>query len=348
MKHGGDVISYEKHYEGEIVDYSSNINPLGMPKDLTEELKKYYSTIVSYPDIKYRKLKESIARYLGCNNENVIVGNGAVEIIDNFAQLFNKVIVFLPAFSEYEMRGKVHGKEVVKLKLTEDFKIPIEELKSTIKKGDLVFIGNPNNPTGLRLLEKELLDIYKVVREKQGFLFLDEAFFEFCPDDYDSIEMFREYNFERVAIIRAATKFFALPGLRLGYGCTSLDIVEKYNEIKLPWSINAMADSAGRYIFNCKDYIEKSRNYIEKERKFLLNGLSKIKEFKVFPTETNYILIKLLKWDEEFVFKHMLKRGFLIRKCSSFEGLDNRYIRVAIKDRKNNVRLLKAFKELER
>lgn len=109
-----------------------------------------------------------------------------------------------------------------------------------------------------------------------------------------------------------------------------------------------MADGAGRYIFDCKDYIEKSKDYIEKERKFLFNGFSKIKGFKVFPTDTNYILIKLLKWDEEFIFKHMLKRGFLIRKCSSFEGLDNTYIRVAIRDRRNNERLLGAFKELEK
>ena len=348
MEHGGDVFSYEKYYKGQIVDYSSNINPLGMPEGLMKELEEYYSAIVSYPDIEYRKLKKSISKYLGCSRKNIVVGNGAVEIIDNFAQLFNRIIVFLPSFSEYEMRGEVHGKEVVKINLTKDFKIPIEKLKLTIRKGDLIFIGNPNNPTGLRLLEKELLDIYKVAREGQGFLFLDEAFFEFCPKDYDSIEIFKKYDYESVAIIRAATKFFALPGLRLGYGCTSLDIVEEYNEIKLPWSINAMADGAGRYIFNCKDYIKKSKDYIDSERKFLLNSLLEIEEFKVFPTDTNYILIKLLKWDEEFVFQHMLERGFLIRKCSSFEGLDGSYIRIAIKNRENNEKLLKAFKELER
>lgn len=347
MEHGGDILSYKKYYKGEIIDYSSNINPLGMPKGLIEEFKKYYSTIVSYPDIQYRKLKDSIANYLGCKKENVIVGNGAVEIIDNFTQLFNRIIVFLPAFSEYEIRGKVHGKEIVKLSLTKDFKIPIKKLEKIIGKGDLIFVGNPNNPTGNRISENELLAIYNLVKKRQGFLFLDEAFFEFCPEDYDSVEIFKKYNFKRVAIIRAATKFFALPGLRLGYGCTSLNLAEKYNERKLPWSINAMADVAGRYIFNCKEYIEVSKNYIEKERKYLISNLSEIEGIKVFPTDTNYILIKLLRWDEEFIFKHMLKKGFLIRKCSSFEGLGKNYIRIAIKDRKNNKMLLEAFKELE-
>ncbi len=348
MKHGGDVLSYKKYYEGEIVDYSSNINPLGVPKGLVEELKKCCSTIVSYPDIKYRKLRESISKYLKCKDENVIVGNGAVEIIDNFVQLFNRVIVFLPAFSEYELRAIVHKKDVVKIKFKENFKVDIEKLKNITQKGDLIVLGNPNNPTGLRLKKKELLAIYKLVRERQAFLLLDEAFFEFCPEDYDSINIFKEYNFERVAIIRAATKFFALPGLRLGYGCTSLKWVNKYNEIALPWSVNAMADCAGRYIFDCKDYIEESKRYINEERKFLIEELLSINGFKVFPTDANFILIKLLKWNEELILKHMLKRGFLIRKCSSFEGLDDTFVRIAIKDRKNNERLVKAFRELER
>ena len=179
-------------------------------------------------------------------------------------------------------------------------------------------------------------------------MLLDEAFYEFCPEDYDSIEIFKPYSFANVGIIRAATKFFGLPGIRLGYGCISEKLIKEYEKIELPWSVNALANTAGEYIFKCKDYIEESKTYIEKERQFLLKELSKIQGMNIFNTHTNYILIKLLKWNEEYIFNFFLKRGLVIRKCSSFNGLDDSYIRVAIKNRKNNERLIKTFIELER
>ena len=346
MEHGGDLITYQKYYNGDLIDFSSNINPLGPPKGLYEELIKNLDTLVSYPDIKYRHLKSSIAEYLKCPVENVVVGNGAVDIINNFILMFPRIIVFLPSFLEYEQRAVVYNKEIIRLNYKENFILDLKAIKNIIKSGDLLILGNPNNPTGLRIDKETLIELYKIIKEKDGYLLLDEAFYEFCPEDYDSIEIFKEYSFANVGIIRAATKFFALPGIRLGYGCICEKLVEKYKEIKLPWSINALADIAGRYIFECKDYIEESRAYIEKEREFLLKKLSKIDGIKAFNTHTNYILIKLLKWNEEYIFNFFLKRGLLIRKCSSFNGLDDSYIRVAIKNRKNNEKLIETFIEL--
>lgn len=184
------------------------------------------------------------------------------------------------------------------------------------------------------------------MKSKEGYLVLDEAFFEFAPRDYDSIEIFKKYKYENLGIIRAATKFFALPGLRLGYGCSSKALKEKIEKNQMPWSVNCFADIAGQYIFNQEDYIEKSKEYIEKERNYLLTELRKIKGIKPYPSHTNYILIKLLNWDEEYVFNFFLKRGLVVRKCSSFKVLGNSYIRVAVKDRGNNKKLIKSFKEL--
>ncbi len=347
MEHGGDLITYGKYYEGELIDFSSNINPLGVPKGLDEELIKGFNTLVRYPDIKYRHLKVDIAKYLKCSVENVILGNGAVDIINNFILMFPRIIVFLPSFSEYEKRALVYDKEVIKLNYKEDFTLDLDALGKVMMPYDLLIIGNPNNPTGLRIEEDILIKLYEMVKCKHGFLLLDEAFYEFCPEDYDSIQMFEKDNFKNIGIIRAATKFFALPGIRLGYCCTSEDIRKKHEEVELPWSVNALADIAGRYIFKCKDYIEDSKNYIEEERKYLLKELSKVESIRAYNTHANYILIKLLKWNEEYIFNFFLKRGLVIRKCSSFNGLDNKYIRVAIKDRKNNIRLVETFKELE-
>src|SRR5690606_3869908 len=139
--------------------------------------------------------------------------------------------------------------------------------------------------------------------------------------------------------IRAATKFFALPGIRLGYACAAENMVLDIESIQLPWSINSLADIAGQYIFANKEYIDKSKIYIEKERQYVLKELSKLSWLKVYPTQTNYQLIKLYKLEEEYVFKYFLTRGVVIRKCSSFIGLDKQYIRVAIKDRKSNMKL---------
>lgn len=346
MDHGGDLISYESFYDGELVDFSSNINPLGPPKGLDKYLVENFNSLKAYPDIQYRKLKQSISEYLNCGVENIIVGNGAVEIINNATIIANRVIITSPSFSEYEKRAIVHKKTVVRIPYKEDFTVDLNAIKRQIKKRDLLILGNPNNPTGLRIEKKDLLEIYSIIIKANAYLLLDEAFFEFSPKDYDSIEIFKSNNYDNLVIIRAATKFFALPGIRLGYGCTSTKIVEKLRDVELPWSINSLADAAGQYILLDKEYIKKSKRYIEEQQSYLQNQLGKINGIIPYKTHTNYILIKLAYWDQEYVFDFFLTKGIVIRKCSSFEGLSNEYIRVAIKDKENNDRLIKAFQEL--
>lgn len=346
MEHGGDLLTYESCYNGQLIDFSSNINPLGRPEGLEEVLINSFKSLASYPDIKYRKLRTSISKYLNCSEENVLVGNGAVEIINNFIIPAKRVVLMTPAFSEYEKRAIAHGKEVIKTSYKEDFSIDLEQLENVLKEEDLLILGNPNNPTGLRIEEDILLDIYKLVINKNAYLLLDEAFYEFCPEDYDSIEIFKKFQYENIGIIRAATKFFALPGIRLGYGCASKKRVLDLSNIELPWSVNALADIAGQYIFNDDSYIKTSREYIEKERNYLLSELSKIEAITPYITHTNYILIKLHKWDEDYVFNFFLEDGLVIRKCSSFIELGKNHIRVAIKDRKNNQRLINSFKKI--
>lgn len=346
MKHGGDLLTYANEYKGQLVDFSSNINPLGIPEGLTEELIDSFKDMEAYPDIKYRKLKDSIAKYLKCNSNNILVGNGAVEIINNFIIPGKRIISMAPAFSEYEERAVAHGKKVEIIKYNEDYSIDIKAIEEVIGKDDLLILGNPNNPTGLRIPEKDLMSVYELLIRKNAFLLLDEAFYEFCPRDYDSIEIFKKYNYENVGIIRAATKFFALPGIRLGYGCTSPEKVIEIEKVQLPWSVNSLADSAGQFIFTQDDYIKKSKEYIEEQRNFILDELSSLEGITIYNTHTNYILIKLLDWSEDFAFKHFLKHGIVVRKCGTFKELEGEHIRIAIKDRENNKRIIEAFKRL--
>lgn len=343
MKHGGDILTYKDLYEGEIIDFSSNINPLGPPKGLKEVINNGFEKLIAYPDIQYRELKAEIAEYLGCNNYEVIVGNGAVEIINNVISMFKRVVVFTPCFSEYIKRAEILKKDIVKLPLDKEFNINVNTLIKDLKGGDLVVLGNPNNPTGKRIDIKTLKHIHKVCLFKGAFLLLDEAFFEFCPEDYDSISIFK--NSKNVCIIRAATKFFGLPGIRLGYAFSNEDIVNKFENITPPWSVNAYADIAGRYIFRQHEYIKDSKEYIKRQREFMLSKLREIEDIEVYDTHTNFILIKLLKKTENEVFNSMISKGILIRKASSFEGLNNRYIRVAVKSEKQNEKLIQFLKE---
>ncbi|KPU45401.1 threonine-phosphate decarboxylase [Oxobacter pfennigii] len=327
----------------DIIDFSSNINPLGPPAGLKEVLIKSYDELISYPDIKYRELRENISAYLGCHSDEVMTGNGALEIINNVSLLFKRVVVFTPCFIEYIKRPEILGREVVRLRLDNDFKIDLGELNKALKEGDLLILGNPNNPTAKRIPEDMLYKIQSITKERNAFLLLDEAFYEFCPFDYDSIKLF--HNAQNVCIIRAATKFFALPGIRLGYAYAKGDFVKRYNEIESPWSVNSFANAAARNIFKDVRYIENTREYIKKEREFLLTELSGIDYLKVFDSQVNFILIKLLKYDEDILFDKFLKNGILIRKASSFEGLDKSYIRIAVKDHDSNKRIVNCFKE---
>jgi len=347
MKHGGDILTYFGNERNDIIDFSSNINPIGYPKGLETQLIKSFEGLRSYPDIKYRELKNNLSEYLGCNDSNVIAGNGAVEIIDSFIMSFEKVVVAIPSFSEYVERASVHNKEILKIGLGMDFIIK-PEMFEIVEKGDLVILGNPNNPTGRRIPKATLLEIYGIISKKNAFLLLDEAFYEFCPIDYDSIQLFQAYNYKDVGIIRAATKFFGLPGIRLGYCCTDDITAKMISDTQMPWSINSFAAAASEIIFKDKEFIESSKEYIEIERSYLLNALAQFKILQASATEANFILIRLFGVSEEKIFDFLLERGILVRKCSSFEGLVGDNIRVAIKSRSDNEKLIIALLDFEK
>ena len=346
MKHGGDLLSYQGLFEGKIIDFSSNINPLGYPVALKSVIINSFDEIAIYPDIYYRNLKMEISNYIGCEENQVIVGNGAVEIINNFSMMFKRVVVVTPCFLEYIERPKIHGKEVICLPMKKDFIIDVDLIRETLLAGDLLLLGNPNNPTGKRIQWSLLFEIHKLVSEKDGFLLLDEAFFEFCKWDYDSINNFSDSK--NICVLRAATKFFSVPGMRLGYGFTSRSMVEKYSTISLPWSVNAFADMASRVIFKDKDFIKQSKEYILVQRELLMEALKKIDGIMPYDTDCNFLLIKMLKGNEDEIFEFLLEKGILIRKASNFEGLDKSFIRIAIKSFEENTYIINCLREYQK
>lgn len=339
--HGGDIYSYEK----DLLDYSSNINPLGFPEMLKEKIIDRFDEVLRYPDLEYRKLKKNLSKYLGVEKENIQVGNGAVEIIDQVISHFKRIILVEPSFSEYRLRAEVHRLDIVSVNLDENLEIDFEKLKSEILEGDLLLLANPNNPTGKTINREDLLDLYLYIVEKNAYLLLDEAFFEFANLDYNTIDLFRPLGFSNVGIIRAATKFFALPGIRLGYGVFDCDMLDLLKRRELPWSVNTFAVIASDYIFD-KDFIFKSRGYLFEERKRFLFELEKIKGIYPYNTNSNYILLKVDNIAEDYLFRSLLEKNILVRRCSNYKNLKGCHIRIAIKTKEDNNNFLKILREI--
>lgn len=359
--HGGNIykIFREKNID-KILDYSSNINPYGLPENLKKEIFEKLFVLERYPDPDYIELREKIAEKNNLNIENIIVGNGATEIIFLFMKILSpkKVLIVSPTFGEYERAIKAStladdSLEInyFELKEAENFVLNIKNLETELENNyDLLILCNPNNPTGQFLKLKKLEEILKICEQKNTKLFVDEAFVEFVEDwENESIINSKE-NKENLFIIRAFTKFFAIPGLRLGYGiCFNNNLLKKMLEKKEPWSVNNIADLAGKTVLDDENYIQKTKEWIKDQKKYMYENLNKIEGLRAYKTEVNFILLKiednLLEkgLDVKNLRKKMLEKGILIRDASNFIYLDKHYFRLAIKDKLNNEKVIETL-----
>ena len=378
--HGGNIykIFREKNIK-EILDYSSNINPYGIPESLKKKITENLEVLERYPDPDYVELREKLANLNKVNLSDIILGNGATEIIFLFMKVINpkKILIVSPTFGEYERAVKateiprdivslscsgdnknIENKEIeieyFELKESDDFKLNIGNLKNELeKKYDLLIICNPNNPTGKFLKLAQTEEILKECNKYDTKLFIDEAFIEFLADGMKESIINTEENKKNLFVTRAFTKFFAIPGLRLGYGMYfDKELEQKISEKKEPWSVNNIAEMAGLTVLDDTEYIEKTLKWITKEKIYMYEKLNEISGIKVYETEVNFITGKI---DEKLfseglnvkiLRENMLEQGILIRDASNFKFLDERFFRLAIKDRASNDRVIKAMKEI--
>ena len=364
--HGGNIykIFREKNID-KILDYSSNINPYGLPENLKKEIFEKLFVLERYPDPDYIGLREKIAEKNNLNIENIIVGNGATEIIFLFMKILSpkKVLIVSPTFGEYERAIKAStlandNLEInyFELKEAENFVLNIKNLETELENNyDLLILCNPNNPTGQFLKLKKLEEILKICEQKNTKLFVDEAFVEFVEDwENESIINSKE-NKENLFVIRAFTKFFAIPGLRLGYGiCFNKNLLKKMLEKKEPWSVNNIADLAGQTVLDDENYIQKTKEWVKDQKKYMYENLNKIEGLRAYKTEVNFILLKiednLLEkgLDVKNLRKKMLEKGILIRDASNFIYLDKHYFRLAIKDKLNNKKVIESLSSISK
>ncbi|MFL8712296.1 pyridoxal phosphate-dependent aminotransferase [Clostridioides sp. GD02377] len=350
LGHGANVDEMAELYgkdPKEIIDFSSNINPNVLP-NLEKYILKGLKECRNYPDINYTNLRENISKYIDINPNFIIPGNGATEVIYLLMKSLKKRLAIInPTFSEYRRSAKLNNLDIIDLELDSEnnFKFDIDIIKNNIEKFDSLFICNPNNPSGN---VQDLKELVYLLGQYNKMLIVDETFMEFVEDENEySLVKYIESN-KNIFIIKAVTKFFGMPGLRLGYGITSnTNIMDKIYEYKEPWTINSFADILSDFIFEDKEYIRKSKEYYIKERKYILQELRNVKNIKVYDTDANFILIKIYKKTSRELKKDLFKQGnLLVRDASNFVGLDDSFIRVAIKSHEDNKILIENIKGL--
>ena len=357
--HGSDLEKIEKVFgikKENIVSYSANVNPLGISHKLREVLSQHLDAITRYPDREYTKLRQCIANYTGAQMENIIMGNGSTELISLFIQTNHpkKAMILGPTYSEYERDINLGGGTCIYFPLKEEnnFQMDVNALCHQLDDNlDLLVLCNPNNPTSSAITRKEMRRILDACMEHGIFVMVDETYVEFAPDEKNVTSVSLTNYYSNLIILRGTSKFFASPGLRLGYAITgNRDVAKEINTRKDPWTINSLAEIAGQIMFQDQDYIRETKELITSERARLYQELSSWDTVRVYDPQANFILMKILKEgvDAEILFEHCIRKGMMIRNCSTFPFLDSQFIRFCIMSLEDNDRLIDAFRELLR
>ena len=349
--HGGNVKQICDKYglnPDEIIDFSASINPLGCPPVVQKAVTKQFNDIRHYPDSQCSDLRRAIAEKTPCNESNIIIGNGSNELFYLIPRALKpkKGLLLQPTFAEFSDAFCNSNIDVIEI-INDDKDFPvintnISRLKSV--EDCMVFLCNPNNPTGQLTRREDIIDL--VNDDPNRVVVIDEAFMDFVEDSEKYSVIKDAPLMDNLIVVRSLTKFYGFPGLRLGYLISNESIINKLMRYKEPWTVNTIAQVAGLAAINDKEFTAKTRKYVSVEKTFLYDGLTTIKGIHPFQPTVNFILVRIedSKKTSSAIQDVLMKNNILIRNCSNFKGLDETYFRVAVKTRKENQKLLDALK----
>lgn len=350
--HGGNIEELTRKYnldKEKLIDFSANINPLGLNENVKKTIIETIEEINIYPDITYYNLKKSISNYEKIKSDYLTLGNGAAEVIFNLVRAINpkKALLLAPTFGEYEEALLSINSKIEYYMLNEgnNWDIDIDILDKINKEIDMIFICNPNNPTGKLTHRKLILKVLEKAKDYNCIVAIDESFLDFVKENenYTLINYIEDYK--NLFIIKSLTKFFAMPGLRIGYGITGdKTLIKKINSISVPWNINVLAEKSAIKALEEKDYINNTINYIENEKDRFYYELCKFNDLKIFKPSVNYIMFKVNKKID--LKEEMMKENIIIRSCSNYIGLDDKYYRVAVRKREENEKFIDILKKI--
>jgi len=359
VSHGGDVWGFARKYNiplEEALDFSGPINHLGPSQKALESVKENIKLVKFYPDPNPIELHQSIAKYVnqpGVTADNIILGNGSIELIYMITEIFSKTnfnaVVPVPSFTEYEKAALRLGGQTIYVPLTPDFCMENEKIKKAINPDTkIVSICNPHSPSGRLYLKDEVLDLVEYCQAKDVIFSIDENYIEFT--NKEQTETMAQYvnKYENLFVIRSATKFYGMPGIRFGYGVAAKSLISTLLDVRQPWSINSFAGLATLAAFSDKEFIENTKQTITQERIRFAKQLSTISGLHVFPSDANFLLVKVTngKVTSTKLKEELAKMGMLIRDCCTFVGLDDTYFRVTVRSDKDNQKLVEAIQKL--
>ena len=355
--HGSDIEKICEVYhldQKDIVKFGANVNPLGLSENVKKQLASRLDILSSYPDRDYTTLRNTISEYCNVPAEFILPGNGSSELIALLIQERNPkhTLILGPTYSEYSRELSFSGstQEYYHLREEDNFNLNVDDLCQTLEeKYDFLIICNPNNPTSSAITRENMRKLLTFCTEKNIFVMIDETYVEFAPNINEITAVTLTKEFTNLMVLRGVSKFYAAPGMRLGYGITgNLEFLKKMKEKQVPWSLNSLGALAGELMLQDKDYIRHTRDLILSERTRLLQALAEIPTYKTYPAYANFILLKIQKpgLTSYDIFDACIRHNLMIRDCSSFECLDGEYIRFCIMNPEDNTRLLNILTSL--
>ena len=346
LVHGGDWAGFAAEYGAMPLDFSANVSPLGVPDGVRRAIEQAAAQADRYPDPLCRALRAAIAQKEAVPPEHILCGNGAVDLIFRavLARKPRKALVTAPSFAEYAAALETVDCEIIRYALMEerDFRLEEDFLQAITPDVDMVFLCQPNNPTGLTSPRELLLHIAARCRDFGTLLVLDECFTDFL-DASEAHSLKGELErFPNLLILQAFTKLYAMAGVRLGYAlCADTALLEALAKAGQPWAVSSLAQAAGIAALGETDYVQQLRRLIGEERPWLLGELTAL-GLRVIPGEANYLLFACARP----LTLPLRQRGILIRSCANYPGLDERWYRVAVRTHEENQHLVAALREV--
>ena len=363
--HGGNIFQFahEQRIEPyEVVDFSANINPLGPSQRGLDALNAQLRYISHYPDATNDDVLNAIADTYGMDKHQIIVGNGAAELLYAICRLPGYTGAFVPApgFSEYKEAleaSKIPVRDIFYRPREDDngkpyFEVPylaLETFAAELKGQDgriIVFLGNPNNPDGTLLDKDHIRTVASMLKDVNSLLVIDESFIDFVGNDplQDNEHSIRSLvnEFDNIIVVHSFTKFYAVPGLRIGAAFTNETLITQLQQYIPSWSVNTLAQAYTKAALNDVDYIKRTKQELNEERAFMYNALDAIEGITVYPPSANFMLFQVNQEGitANYINEELKKYNMIVRNCDSYVGLTNHWVRIAIKDHDTNIKLV--------
>ena len=347
--HGGNIY-HEPSVTGKWLDFSANINPFGLATEVRQAIADNIDGLVHYPDPEARELKAALAAHYQVPEKSLVLGNGAAELFYLFMNTVRprRVMIPVPSFSEYERSAMAAQAEIVYFYLQEasGFQVDVQALAQAAREErcDAIVLGNPNNPTGCLLGQEEIENLLSSLPDRI-WLLVDESFMDFLeePEPYTVRRLVEKWD--NIAVVQSLTKFYALPGLRLGFGIAPLKLAQRLEMGKDVWNVNLLAQKAGAAALAQTAYAQKTRQWLRAEQKYLTEQLAKHTNWKIYAPTVNFLLARLPNPKGPAVAEGLRFQGVLVRDCSNYPGLDEHYLRLAVRGHQENKQFLQALKE---